>query len=132
MLCLGEDCTIKVWEIPDGGLVETLTEPLISLAGHQRKVGIVMWHPTAANVLLSAGTDPVIYIWNLETGEPIIDISFPDIITCVSFNYNGSKLATTCKDKVTRVLNPRTGDVLNVSEVIYHVMYNRIMHIFLL
>lgn len=50
-----EDCTVKVWQIPDGGLTENLTEPVADLVAHQRRVGLVVWHPTAQNVLLSGG-----------------------------------------------------------------------------
>jgi hypothetical protein len=34
-----------------------MTQPAVTLTGHQRRVGIVEWHPTADNVLLSAGFD---------------------------------------------------------------------------
>lgn len=47
---------LQVWEIPDGGLVLPLREPVVTLEGHTKRVGIVAWHPTAQNVLLSAGT----------------------------------------------------------------------------
>jgi len=50
-----EDCTVKVWQIPEGGLRENLTEPVVNLVAHQRRVGLIVWHPTAQNVLLSAG-----------------------------------------------------------------------------
>jgi len=50
-----EDCTVKVWQIPDGGLSENLEEPVADLVAHQRRVGLVVWHPTAQNILLSAG-----------------------------------------------------------------------------
>ncbi len=50
-----EDCTVKVWAIPDGGLTRNLDEPVVELLAHQRRVGLVVWHPAAQNVLLSAG-----------------------------------------------------------------------------
>ena len=50
-----EDTTVKIWQIPDGGLVVNLTDPIVSLVGHQRRVSLVRWHPTAQNVILSAG-----------------------------------------------------------------------------
>jgi coronin-1B/1C/6 len=50
-----EDCSVKIWLIPDEGLTKTITEPLLALLYHQRRVGIILWHPTAENVLLSAG-----------------------------------------------------------------------------
>lgn len=47
--------SLQVWEIPDGGLTLPLREPVVTLEGHTKRVGIVAWHPTAQNVLLSAG-----------------------------------------------------------------------------
>lgn len=60
-----EDCVVKVWHIPDHGLVKTLTEPIVDLIYHQRRVGLVLWHPTALNVLLTAGSDNQVVIWNV-------------------------------------------------------------------
>jgi len=51
-----EDCTVKVWQIPDGGLTENLVEPVADLIAHQRRVGLVVWHPTAQNIVLSGGS----------------------------------------------------------------------------
>lgn len=45
----------QVWQIPENGLTAPLTEPAAVLEGHSKRVGIVTWHPTASNVLLSAG-----------------------------------------------------------------------------
>lgn len=45
-----------MWQIPEGGLSQPLTEPVVVLEGHSKRVGIIAWHPTARNVLLSAGT----------------------------------------------------------------------------
>lgn len=42
------------------GLKEDLRDSLVDLEGHQRRVGIIEWHPTAENVLLSAGFDYVV------------------------------------------------------------------------
>ncbi|VEL25903.1 unnamed protein product [Protopolystoma xenopodis] len=50
-----EDCTAKVWDIPENGLTENLSEPVANLVGHQRRVGLVVWHPTAEHVLLTSG-----------------------------------------------------------------------------
>lgn len=109
-----EDTTVKIWQIPDGGLTQNLDTPLLELKGpHQRRVGIVMWHPVANNVLLSASHDPLICIWNLETGECVTEIDcHPDLIFSVSWNRDGSKLATTCKDKQIRIIDARSGNVI--------------------
>lgn len=114
-----EDCVVKVWHVPDHGLLKTLTEPIVNLVMHQRRVGLVLWHPTAQNVLLTAGSDNQVIIWNVGTGEAIVQIdSHPDIVYSACFNWNGSLLLTTCKDKKIRILNPRTGAI--ESEAICH------------
>lgn len=113
-----EDTTVKIWNIPDQGLgKEILTEPLLSLEGpHQRKVHQILWHPVAANILLSASFDPQIVIWNLESGEVVQEIDcHPDLIFSVSWNSNGSLIATTCKDKKIRIIDARKGEVVRVS-----------------
>lgn len=42
----------------------------------------------------------------------------PDIIYSACFNWDGSELLTTCKDKKIRIINPRTGAV--TSEALAH------------
>ncbi|CRK97777.1 CLUMA_CG011156, isoform A [Clunio marinus] len=107
-----EDCVVKVWQIPDGGLSRTLTDPVVDLLYHQRRVGLVLWHPSALNVLLTAGSDNQVVIWNVGTGEVLIHMDcHPDIVFSACFNWDGSKLVTTCKDKKIRIIDPRTGDI---------------------
>lgn len=114
-----EDCVVKVWQIPDGGLSRTLTDPVVDLVYHQRRVGLVLWHPSALNVLLTAGSDNLIVIWNVGTGEVLVRMEcHPDTIYSACWNWDGSQLVTTCKDKKIRILNPRTGEILN--EAIAH------------
>ncbi|XP_026212323.1 coronin-1C-A isoform X1 [Anabas testudineus] len=104
-----EDCTVMVWQIPENGLETSLSEPVVVLEGHSKRVGIVSWHPTARNVLLSAGCDNQIIIWNVGTGEAMINLEdmHPDVIFSVSWSRNGSLLCTACKDKKVRVIDPR-------------------------
>ncbi|XP_030387045.1 coronin-1C-A isoform X2 [Scaptodrosophila lebanonensis] len=114
-----EDCVVKVWQIPDGGLSRTLTEPVVDLVFHQRRVGLVLWHPSALNVLLTAGSDNQVVIWNVGTGEILVHInSHPDIVYSACFNWDGSKLVTTCKDKKIRIYDPRTAEL--ESEAMCH------------
>lgn len=48
---------IRIWEIPEGGLTSNMNECQHELIGHKRKVLHIEWHPTATNVLISAGFD---------------------------------------------------------------------------
>jgi WD40 repeat protein len=110
----GEDCLVKVWEIPEGGLTENLDESLVDLEGHQRRIGIVLWHPTAENILLSAGFDYIINIWDIAQATAVKQIAcHTDTIFSVDWNFDGSLLATTSKDKKIRVIDPRAEAVIS-------------------
>uniref|UniRef100_A0A7M4DXC7 Coronin n=1 Tax=Crocodylus porosus TaxID=8502 RepID=A0A7M4DXC7_CROPO len=116
-----EDTSVRIWEIPDGGLKRNLTDAVLELYGHSRRVGLVEWHPTANNVLFSAGYDYKVLIWNLDIGEPVKMIDcHTDVILCMSFNTDGSLLSTTCKDKKLRVIEPRSGRVLQEASCKNH------------
>ncbi|XP_051521384.1 coronin-1C-A-like isoform X1 [Myxocyprinus asiaticus] len=108
-----EDCTVMVWQIPENGLTSPLSEPVVVLEGHSKRVGIVTWHPTARNVLLSAGCDNLIIIWNVGSGEALINLEdmHPDVIFSVCWSRNGSLICTACKDKKVRVIDPRKGKI---------------------
>ncbi|XP_052800570.1 coronin-1C-A-like isoform X2 [Mya arenaria] len=107
-----DDATIKVWQIPDEGVLENLTEPIVDLEAHIRRVTRIEWHPTALNLLLSAGADNKMFLWNCGTGEAILEIETPDVVLSMSFNYDGTRFATTCKDKMLRVFETRSGDTI--------------------
>uniref|UniRef100_A0A8B9LDY2 Coronin n=1 Tax=Astyanax mexicanus TaxID=7994 RepID=A0A8B9LDY2_ASTMX len=116
-----EDSSVRIWEIPDSGLRRNMTEAILELYGHSRRVGLIEWHPTSSGILFSAGYDYKILIWNLEIGEPVKMIDcHSDVILCMSFNTEGSLLATSCKDKKLRVIEPRTGQVLQEANCKNH------------
>uniref|UniRef100_A0A8C3LYI8 Coronin n=1 Tax=Chrysolophus pictus TaxID=9089 RepID=A0A8C3LYI8_CHRPC len=104
----------KVWQIPDYVPVRSITEPVVTLEGHSKRVGIICWHPTARNVLLSAGCDNLVILWNVGTGEMLLALEdmHTDLIYNVGWNRNGSLLVTTCKDKKVRVIDPRKQTVV--------------------
>lgn len=110
-----EDGLIKLWNIPNEGLTKDLieTESVTDLVGHTKKVGIVQWHPSANNLLASASNDELI-IWDVATGSPVHILDcHPDQIYSMVWNANGSLLATTCKDKKMRIIDPRSAKVIN-------------------
>ncbi|KAL0993304.1 hypothetical protein UPYG_G00105880 [Umbra pygmaea] len=113
-----EDCSVMIWEIPEGGLVTPLKDPVVKLEGHSKRVGILSWHPTAHNVLMSAGCDNVVILWNVACGEAVvrIDSIHPDLIYSACWNRDGSQILTSCKDKTLRVLDPRKGTVIAEKE----------------
>ena len=67
------------------------------------------------------GTDVQVMVWNLDCPEaviknPVRTISHhTDVVLSMSFNQDGSLLATTCKDKKVRLMDPRSGNLLQAS-----------------
>lgn len=62
---------------------------------------------------MSAGSDNKIFIWNVATAEIFTEISIHnDTIYSAVWNYNGSLILTSCKDKMLRLFDPRTGKLL--------------------
>jgi len=115
---VSEDCTGKIWGIPEGGFKETATEPLQTLNGHKRKVGTVKFSPTANNILCTSSTDFAVKIWDIERGKDVLTVEaqHTDIIQSADWNRNGSLIATSCKDKKIRVIDPRSNKVIQEGE----------------
>ena len=102
-------------------MTEDVKESTIDLVGHRKKVGIIQWHPTANNILASAGFEYDVIIWDVEKGSPVHVISgHTDVIMSMDWNYDGSLLATSCKDKKGRIIDPRA---VSEEEQITHVSY---------
>ena len=66
---------------------------------------------------LLAGCDNAIIIWNVGTGEALINLDDmnSDMIYNVSWNRNGSLICTASKDKKVRVIDPRKQEIVAVS-----------------
>ncbi|CAE7305126.1 corA, partial [Symbiodinium sp. KB8] len=108
-----DDATVKIWQIPEGGLTENLTEAAGSLDGHIKTVTLLRAHPVASNVLASAGKKPCVKIWDVEKCDDKLTLEdFGGFVQDLNWNYNGSLLATTSKDKLTRVWDPRSSKVV--------------------
>lgn len=113
-----EDATIKIWQIPEGGLKKNIEEAVQTLSGHGRKVGTVTFNPTANNVLASSAMDFSVKVWDIEKGQERNSVSgHTNIIQSCSWNYDGSHLVTFCKDHKVRILDPRANSVVAVRSL---------------
>jgi len=112
---VSEDCTGKIWGIPSGGLTANMNDPLQTLNGHKRKIGCVKFNPTANNILATAASDFAVKVWDIEKGKDVLSLEAQhgDLIQSIDWNYNGSLLATSCKDKKIRILDPRQQTVIS-------------------
>lgn len=72
-----------------------------------RKVGHVLFNPSAANVLASSSGDFTIKLWDVESERPKLTLRHADIIQSLSWSADGSQLVTTCRDKKLRIWDVR-------------------------
>ncbi len=123
-----EDTTIKIWSIPEeweptddkGNAKEgtDLTESLVDLAGHQKKVTLLRFHPSANNILLSTGADSTVKVWDIEAATAVHTFGdFADLAQDIVWDVRGDNYAVTCKDKMVRFLDGRTGVLSSSIEV---------------
>ncbi|TFL02220.1 hypothetical protein BDV98DRAFT_566901 [Pterulicium gracile] len=102
---LFEGWTSDSWEPRD-------LDPVLRIFASPRKVGQVLWHPTASNLLASASGDHLVKFWDLNAGveSPRTTLTgHTDGIQSIAFNPSGTLLVTSCRDKKLRLFDPRAG-----------------------
>jgi coronin-1B/1C/6 len=115
----GEDGNICVWKVEPSQFDNWGTDhwepqdfdPVQRIDASPRKVGQVLFHPTASHVLASASGDHVVKLWDLASCDsPRVTLTgATDTIQSIDFNPTGSLLATTSRDRKIRIYDPRAG-----------------------
>lgn len=113
-----DDATIKLWEIVPSDESTTRQDETATLTGHDKRVLHCVFNPVADWILASGSQDNTARTWNLEARTQLECIRLPEALQHIRWNYNGSLLAVTSKDKMLRILDPRTG--ASVAEVVCH------------
>ncbi|XP_036408139.1 coronin-7-like isoform X1 [Megalops cyprinoides] len=104
----GEDAKIRLWQVPKGGLTETVTEPECVLQGHTEKIYSIKFHPLASGLLASSSYDLTVRLWDLDAGEEVKLLrGHQDQIFGMAWSPDGRFLATVCKDGKVRIYDPR-------------------------
>jgi coronin-7 len=108
---------VKIWNIPEEGLLESSDTPDFELIGHDDRISIVEFHPLASDVLTTAAMDLTIRIWDLITGQEKICIrDFSDPLFSFAWNPEGKLLATLSKDHKLKVYEPRANSTSALQE----------------
>ncbi|KAK9488663.1 hypothetical protein V1527DRAFT_457248 [Lipomyces starkeyi] len=114
-----EDGKVGIWKVPENYSVfteqgESIADvsPVAKLSGHTRKVGHILFHPVASNVLASSSGDYTVKFWDIEAGKAKTTLKHNDMVVSMSFNYIGSLIATTSRDKKIRIWDPRSEKVV--------------------
>jgi len=108
---VSDDCSVAVTSFPEEGLTENITKADVLMQGHGKKVVLCQFHPTANSLLASASYDRTVKLWNIETSSNVMTFKESgDNIYSLEWNYDGSQLAVTGKDKFLRIFDPRIPD----------------------
>lgn len=94
-------------------------DPVARIDGSARRIGQVLFHPTAEHVLATASGDHVVKLWDLGSTESPKAVlgGHGDAIQSMTFNPVGNVMITTCRDRKVRMFDPRTGaDAVRVAE----------------
>lgn len=107
----GEDGKVMIWKVESSAFedwgqdhwVPEDFDPVARIDASPRKIGQVLFHPTASNVLASASSEHTVKLWDLaDTDRPrSVLTGHSDTIQCLAFNPTGTLMATTCRDKKT-------------------------------
>ncbi|XP_037087762.1 coronin-7-like [Pollicipes pollicipes] len=109
------DCTVRVWSVPEGGLEPGL-EPELSLDAADRRLERVLFHPTA-DCLLSAAFGTTVRLWDILHQKQLYSWDgHGDQVQSMSWRGDGGCLATTSRDTLLRVLDPRADKVCHEGE----------------
>lgn len=87
--------SVRVWDLATG----QSTKPV---KGLKASVGRVVFSPDGRH-LATAGSDKVVRVWDVETGEELADLIGPDRVGVVAFSPDGKSLAASSKDGSVRI-----------------------------
>ncbi|KAF2100369.1 coronin-6 [Rhizodiscina lignyota] len=108
-----DDAKVFIWKVPEDFSLYTDAEepedvgPVSRFTAHSRKVGHVLFNPSAANVLASSSGDYTVKIWDIEAGAPKLTLKHGDVVQSLSWSANGALLVTTSRDKKLRLWDVR-------------------------
>ncbi|CAG9782241.1 unnamed protein product [Diatraea saccharalis] len=128
LLTGSQDSLVKIWHIPPEGLKESLSTPECTLSQKQRRVENVGFHP-AADGLIHVASGHEFALWDLtKQKEVFVNKDHAEVIQSTSWKKDGRLLATSCKDKKLRVIDPRApNSVLNVANSHQNIKDSRVV-----
>lgn len=108
------DKTIKLWQIPEEGLIVDISVPVLSLSlDDQTPVRGLAVNPAAHNILAGRGSRSIT-LFDMESTKSVSShlksINPTGDYQSISWSFRGDLLVTTAKDKLLRLVDPRASE----------------------
>ncbi|EFA76025.1 hypothetical protein PPL_10604 [Heterostelium album PN500] len=119
LLTACQDTVARLWTIPEGGLEASTSTPTAQLVGNAKRLISCGFHPLASGVCYTTSVDEI-RLWDIENQMSMLTLPsvHKGMVTSQTWDYTGSLMATSCKDKNLRIFDVRGNSV--VSEVADH------------
>jgi WD40 repeat protein len=102
-----DDRTVRLWTLKGRRGKEEHT----ILTGHAQFVKSIAFSPCPPLSLASGSADGMIYLWDIETKQPIYPLQgHGQAVNALAFNPTGDLLASGSADKMIKLWNPQTGE----------------------
>lgn len=101
------DETVKLWRLCDPEQPQP-SEPELTLRPGHGRLELVLFHPTSSGLLaVAANKSPLIWDTSRQDAPLAVLEQHNDQVQSLSWKHDGSLLASSCKDKMLRVFDPR-------------------------
>eukprot|EP00124_Ichthyophonus_hoferi_P003162 Ihof_evm2s259 gene=Ihof_evmTU2s259 len=105
------DATVRVWSIEGDETSTMLSQPIATLTSDHKCIQSLAWN-TCASDILAAGADHSVKVYDVNTQVATGSTTLDSPVQWVDWNYEGNMLASTWKDGRLRVIDGRTGEVV--------------------
>jgi coronin-1B/1C/6 len=111
-----------LWDIPSVVSAESNSEsanlirdPVCVLEGNSKKVTFTKFNSVADHVLATGCSDGTVRTWDVANRKYLSNIDCKDVCQSLEWDFFGTQLCGVFKDKVIRVLDPRSQRIVNES-----------------
>ncbi|KAI8803308.1 hypothetical protein BJ742DRAFT_829278 [Cladochytrium replicatum] len=112
------DNLIRIWKLPSEELLQTYPPAMTGneveaanmyLAGHEKKIELIKFHPTLGNIMATASADTTVRLWEIESLQDriVLNSGNDSPAQSLTFDYCGDKLVTATTDGHLHLYDPR-------------------------
>ncbi|XP_049851927.1 coronin-A-like [Schistocerca gregaria] len=113
LLATSDGNCIRLWQIPCEGIQKTVREPNVEIKNSDGKILGIQFHQTSKNLMLSTHHNHDIKIFDIDhdSASILCNSGHQDIVQRTSWDWYGALLATSCRDKNLRIIDPRNNQI---------------------